>query len=451
MTASPNAPTSADRHVARADLRRALLATSIGNVLEWFDFAVYGYMAVTLGTLFFPSDDPAASLLLSFAAFAASFLIRPLGGMFFGPLGDRIGRRSVLCMIIIMMSAATFLVGLLPSYATIGVAAPAILVLLRLVQGFTAGGEVTGATSFIAEYAPDERRGAITSWVQFSATLGFFLGLAAPTLLNLLLEPEQVTGWAWRIPFLVAGPIGLIGLYIRLRLKESPEFGRLLDTGEVARNPLRETLVRGWREIALSGGIGILVHLGYFLALVYMPTYLTKVLGFTPSTAFLATTTVVAGDVLMIPISGRLSDRYGRKPLMLSAAIGFVLLTIPAFLLIEQGGAGTFAGLAVLGLLHGVYLGAVAAAFAELFTTRVRFGGFSIGHNVSAAIFGGGTPLLATFLGAKLHSTLVPAYLIAIGALLCAAAVLGYREMAGRPLRSGAEGAGPERPESMAV
>jgi MFS transporter, MHS family, proline/betaine transporter len=426
---------------APADLRRAVLATSIGNCLEWFDFAAYGYMAVTLGTLFFPSSDPAASLLLSFAAFGAAFVVRPLGAMFFGPLGDRIGRRGVLCTLILTMSAATFLVGLLPTYATIGVLAPVSLVLLRLVQGFSAGGELTGATAFIAEYAPDQRRGSVTSWIQFSATLGFLLGLAAPTLLNVLLEPAQITGWAWRIPFLVAGLIGAIGLYIRLRLDESPRFSELAESGDVVRHPLRETLVRSWREIVLAGGIGIVVHLGYFLSLVYMPTYLTKVLGFSPVTAFLATTTVVVADIAVIPISGRLSDRYGRKPIMLAGAVGFAVLAIPLFMLITHGGASTFVGLAVLGLLHGVYLGAVAAAFAELFATRVRFGGLSIGHNVSAAIFGGGTPLLATYLGAKLHSTLMPAYLITVGGLLCAAAVLGYREMAGRALRSGISGA----------
>jgi MHS family proline/betaine transporter-like MFS transporter len=425
--------------VSPSELRRAVLATSIGNCLEWFDFALYGYMAVTLGLLFFPTEDPTASLLLSFAAFGAAFVVRPLGGMFFGPLGDRIGRRGVLCAIILAMSGATFLVGILPTYETIGVLAPVLLVVLRLVQGFSAGGEVTGATTFVAEYAPDARRGEITSWIQFSATLGFFLGLAVPTVLNVLLTPEQITDWAWRVPFLIAGPLGVIGLYIRLRLKESPEFEKLADSGDVVRNPLRETLVRGWREIALAGGIGILVHLGYFLALVYMPTYLTTTLGFTPVTAFLATSTVVVANIVVIPVSGRLSDRLGRKPIMLASSLGFVVLTVPLFILITGGGIGTFVGLAALGLLHGTYLGAVAASFAELFTTRVRFGGFSIGHNVSAAIFGGGTPILATYLGATLGSNLMPAYLITIGAVLCVAAVCGYREMAGRPLRSGGE------------
>jgi MFS transporter, MHS family, proline/betaine transporter len=434
MTLQPG-PTS-HAHVAPADLRRAVLATSIGNCLEWFDFAVYGYMAVVLGQLFFPTADPASSLLLSFAAFGAAFVVRPLGGMFWGPLGDRVGRRGVLCVIILVMSAATFCVGLLPTYATVGVLAPVLLVALRLVQGFTAGGEVTGATAFIAEYSPDRRRGAVTSWIQFSATLGFFLGLAAPTLLNLLLDPGQIAAWGWRLPFLVAGPLGLIGLYIRLRLEESPRFEELERAGEVVRHPLREAVVKGWREVLLAGGIGIVVHLGYFLALVYMPTYLTKVLGFEPLTAFLATTTVVVLNVLVIPVSGRLSDRIGRKPIMMAAAIGFVVATVPVFLLISRGGVATFVGLGILGLLHGTYLGAVAAAFAEVFATKVRFGGFSIGHNVSAAIFGGGTPLLATYLGAVLGSTLMPAYLIVAGSLLGVVAVACYREMAGKPLNS---------------
>ena len=434
--------TGAEGEVAPAELRRAVLATSIGNCLEWFDFAVYGYMAVVLGTLFFPTDDPASSLLLSFAAFGAAFVVRPLGGLFFGPLGDRIGRRGVLCVIILTMSAATFCVGLLPTYATVGVLAPVLLVALRLVQGFTAGGEVTGATAFIAEYSPDRTRGAVTSWIQFSATLGFFLGLAAPTVLNLLLDAEQIAAWGWRLPFLIAGPLGVIGLYIRLRLDETPRFEELARTGRVVRHPIREAVVKGWREVLLAGGIGIVVHLGYFLALVYMPTYLTNVLGFTPLTGFLATTTVVLFNVVVIPISGRLSDRWGRKPIMMAAGIGFVVATVPVFLLIGHGGVATFVGLAVLGLLHGTYLGAVAAAFAEIFATSVRFGGFSIGHNVSAAIFGGGTPLLATYLGSLLGTTLMPAYLIVAGSLLGLVAVAYYREMAGKPLRAttGTEG-----------
>ncbi|GGF55629.1 MFS transporter [Marmoricola endophyticus] len=426
-------PTSPDQ-IPAAELRRAVYATSIGNTLEWFDFAVYGYMAVVLGDLFFPSDNPTASLLLSLAAFAASFLVRPLGGAFFGPLGDKLGRRGVLCVIVVSMSAATFCIGLLPTYATIGVAAPVLLVALRLIGGFTAGGEVTGATTMIAEYAPVARRGFVTSWIQMSATLGFFLGLAAPTVLSLFLTDDQVSSWGWRLPFLVAGPLGVIGLYIRLRLRETPDFESLREEGEVAKNPLTETLVRGWREVVLAGGLGILVHLGYFMSLVYMPTYLTNSLDFSASTAFLATTTVVLFDTAVIPFAGRLSDRVGRKPVMLAGAAGFIVLTLPIFLLVRQGGAATFVALAVLGALHGTYLGGVAAAFPEVFATRVRFGGFSIGHNVSAAIFGGGTPLLAAYLGDRLGTTLMPAYLITVGGLLCLVAVTRYQEMAGRPL-----------------
>lgn len=425
-----------DSGAPRAAVRRAVVAASIGNCLEWFDFAVYGYLAAVLGALFFPSENETASLLASFAVFGAAFVVRPLGGLFFGPLGDRIGRRGVLCAIILLMSAATFGIGLLPTYATIGILAPILLVVLRLIQGFSAGGELTGATTFVAEYAPDARRGFLTSWIQVSATLGFLLGLLTPTLLTAIFGAEALNTWAWRVPFLLAGPVGIIGLYIRLKLEDTPDFRELESANEVASSPLKESLTRNWGPILLVGSIGIIVHLGYFLVLVYMPTYLAGVQGFEQTTAFFATAIALVVDIALIPVAGALSDRVGRKPLLVGACVGFVILTFPAFLLISQGGfLYATLGLIILGALHGIYLGAVAATFVEIFSTYVRYGGFSIGHNVSAAIFGGGTPFLATYLASATGSSIVPAFIIVAGALGSLVAVIILKETAKLPLR----------------
>ncbi len=415
-------------------IRRVVVAASIGNCLEWFDFAVYGYLAATLGALFFPAKDPTASLLLSFAVFGAAFVARPLGGMVFGPLGDRLGRRGVLAFIVLLMSAATFCIGLLPTFATIGLLAPTLLVFLRLVQGLSCGGELTGATTFVAEHAPDKRRGVLTSWIQVSATFGFFLGLGAPALFTALFSPEALESWGWRIPFLLAGPLGLIGLYLRLRLEDTPEFRDLKAKGKVVKAPLKASF-GNWRSIISVGAVGIIVHLGYFLVLIYMPTYLTETLKFEPSEAFRATAGALVVDMIVIPLAAMLSDRIGRKPVLITAGVAFVVLTIPLFLLIAQGGMSGVLGLAALGALHGLYLGAVAATFAEIFVTQVRFGAFSIGHNVSAAIFGGGAPFLATYLVSATGSKLAPAFIIVLGALASLVAVTKLRETAGRPLR----------------
>lgn len=423
----PRAPESA--------VRRAVVAASIGNVVEWFDFAVYGYLAATLGVLFFPSGSETASLLASFAVFGAAFVVRPLGGFFFGPLGDKIGRRSVLAAVILFMSAATFMIGLLPTYATIGILAPVLLVTLRLLQGLSAGGELSGASTFVSEYSPDARRGFLTSWIQVSATLGFLLGLIAPTLLTAIFSEDALNSWGWRVPFLLAGPLGAIGLYIRLKLEDTPDFKELERAGEVARAPLRESLTN-WSPILLLVGIESTLQLGYYLVLVYMSTYLVQVAGLAQTTAFFVIVIAVLVDIVVIPLAGALSDRVGRKPLLVGACVGFAILTFPVFLLISQGGfLYATLGLSILGALHGVFIGTVAAVMAELFSTNVRYGGFSIGHNISAALFGGSAPFLATYLISATGNSFIPAFMIVAGALISLVSAVIIKETAGLPLR----------------
>lgn len=255
--ARPAAPQEATV-IDPALVRRAVKAAALGNAMEWFDFGVYSYIAVTLGKVFFPSGNPTAQLLSTFGAFAAAFLVRPLGGMVFGPLGDRIGRQKVLAITMIMMAAGTFAIGLIPSYATIGVGAPILLLAARLVQGFSTGGEYAGASTFIAEYAPDKRRGFFGSWLEFGTLAGYIGGAGLVTLMTALLSTDDLLSWGWRVPFLIAGPMGIIGLYLRMRLEETPAFAAELEKAEADRPkvPLREMIMRPVAHPAAVHGPG---------------------------------------------------------------------------------------------------------------------------------------------------------------------------------------------------
>ena len=434
---------SGERAVAQAvprveetSIRRAIVGASVGNTVEWFDFAVYGYLAVTLGAVFFPSEDPTISLLSSFAVFGVAFVMRPLGGLFFGPLGDRIGRQRTLATVIILMSVSTFAIALLPGYATIGIWAPILLVAARLLQGFSAGGEFGGASAFIAEYSPDNRRGFLVSWLEFSTLIGFILGSTSVLVLSSVLSEDALTSWGWRIPFLLAGPLGLIGLYIRLRLDDTPEFRALESAGEVSQSPFKETITQNWRPILQVAGLVIIQNAGFYIVLTYMQTYITEQLGFSTTSASLSTVLTLLVGMALIPPLGALSDRVGRKPVLMASCVGFVVLTYPLFLLLNAGSlAGAIAAHVALGALLAVYLSTTIAALTELFPTRVRYGGFSIGYNVSVAIFGGAAPFLATYLISVTGNPLSPAFYLIAAAIATALTLLTIKETARTPLR----------------
>jgi len=417
-------------------LRRAIIGASVGNLVEWFDFAIYGYLATTLGAVFFPSEDPTISLLAAFAVFGVAFLMRPLGGFYFGPLGDRIGRQRTLAAVIILMSISTFVVGFLPGYATIGIWAPILLVAARLLQGFSVGGEFGGASTFLAEYSPDERRGFLVSWLEFSTLIGFVLGSTTVLLLTSVLPEETMLSWGWRIPFLLAGPLGLVGLYIRLRLEDTPEFRALENAGEVASSPLRETITHNWQPILQVAGLVIIQNAGFYIVLTYMQTYLSEQLQFSTTSASLSTVLTLLVGMALIPPLGALSDRVGRKPVLMASCVGFALLTYPLFLLMNQGNLyGAILAHVTLGALLAVFLSTTIAALTELFPTRVRYGGFSIGYNISVAIFGGAAPFLATYLISVTGNPLAPAFYLIAAALATGITLLTVKETARTPLR----------------
>ncbi|MFJ2732149.1 MFS transporter [Streptomyces sp. NPDC087317] len=427
------------RHTTVTDpvlVRRAVRAAALGNAMEWFDFGVYSYIAVTLGKVFFPSGNPTTQLLSTFGAFAAAFLVRPLGGMVFGPLGDRVGRQKVLAFTMIMMAVGTFAIGLIPSYATIGVGAPLLLLAARLVQGFSTGGEYAGASTFIAEFAPDKRRGFLGSWLEFGTLAGYIGGAGLVTLMTALLSSDQMTSWGWRIPFLIAGPMGIIGLYLRMRLEETPAFAAEAEKCESRpKVPLREMIAGQWKALLLCVGLVLVFNVTDYMLLSYMPSYLTSVLKYDETHGLLVVLCVMALMMIVQPFAGALTDRVGRRPVIAAGCAGFLFLSVPALLLIRQGSlAAVGLGMAALGLLLVCFTAAMPSALPALFPTRVRYGSLSIGFNISVSLFGGTTPLVVTTLIGATGDLMMPAYYMMAASLIGGAAVWFMAESAGRPL-----------------
>ncbi|MEV7424083.1 glycine betaine/L-proline transporter ProP [Streptomyces sp. NPDC091212] len=429
-----------------AAVKRAVKAASLGNAMEWFDFGIYSYLAVTIGHVFFPSGNPTFELLSSFATFAVAFLVRPLGGMFFGPMGDRLGRKKVLALTMILMAIGTFAIGLIPSHATIGLWAPALLVFFRLVQGFSTGGEYGGASTFIAEYAPDKRRGFFGSFLEFGTLAGYVGAAGLVTALTAVLGSDTMESWGWRIPFLVAGPLGLVGLYLRLRLDETPAFQKL-EAGNVhasdAADAVESTTAgdlgkifrQYWPSLILCVALVGAYNITDYMLLSYMPTYLSNELDYGETHGLLILLGVMAALMLVISQVGRLSDRFGRKPLLMAGMLGFFFLSLPAFLLIKQGSIPAIViGMAMLGFSLVCLLGTMSAALPALFPTEVRYGSLSVGYNFSASLFGGTTPFVITGLISLTDNNLMPAYYAMAAALVGVIAVACMKETAQKPL-----------------
>ncbi len=416
-------------------LRRAIGAAAIGNCTEWYDFGVYAYVAAYVGATFFPLGDPAAQALAAFAVFAMSFLFRPLGSLFFGPLGDRIGRQKVLALTILLMSGSTFLIGLLPSYDSIGLFAPLLFLLCRMIQGFSTGGEYGGAATYIAEYAPDKRRGFFGSWLEFGTLLGFGMGAVVPTILILSLDEASMNSWGWRIPFLIAGPLGGIGLYLRKKLEDTPAFKNLEESGSVAKSPLKSLLVGYWKTMLILIGVVIIINVGNYTLMTYMPTYLAQTLDISDAAALVPLIGVILIMLAVITPIGALSDRVGRKPLFLSACLSFLVFSIPAFWLITQGTTvTTFLGLLLIGLCHVQLIGPLAATLPAMFPTKVRYAAFCIGYNVSTALFGGTAPSINEGVVQATGNNYFPAFYLMGAALIAIIPVLLMKETAGKPL-----------------
>ena len=417
-------------------LRKVLLATGIGHFVEWFDFGLYGTLAAIIGLQFFQSSSPSVALLSSFAVFGAGFIMRPLGGLFFGSLGERKGRQKVLASVILRTSGATFVMGLLPTYHQIGITATVLLVITRLVQGFAAGGESSGATTYLAEYAPTARRGYFTCWIDNFGFMAFVVGSGLVFLLTAALGENTMNDWGWRIPFLIAGPLGWVGLYLRRHLEDSPEFLEAMKSGQIETAPLRKAVTTAWRALLFCVGFVVIKAVGHWTLQTFMPSYLATELHFSKLNAYAITTIGLFSVAVLVPFMGYLSDKYGRKPLMLAGCAGFILLSYPAMMIMANGDVlSAVLAMVMLGAFIAAFDGACTAAMAELFPTNVRYGGLSIAYNFAVAFFGGITPWFSAWLITSTGDKFSPAFYVMGAALITFITVMRARETAGQPLK----------------
>ncbi|MDE8668599.1 MFS transporter [Pseudarthrobacter sp. H3Y2-7] len=427
-------------------LKKALGGTIVGNTMEWYDVGVFGYLITTMGPVFLPESDPTTQTLFLLGTFAATFIARPLGGVIFGWLGDKIGRQKILATTLMIMAASTFAVGLLPGYAQIGLWAAALLVLLKVVQGFSTGGEYAGATTFVSEYAPDKRRGFFASFLDLGSYLGFAIGAALVSVLQLTLGQTAMEEWGWRIPFLIAGPLGLIAVYFRSKIEESPQFQATLDAQEdLAKNAASsdEAAAKGpvgivkayWRSIIVAMVLVAAANTAGYALTSYMPTYLTESKGYDEVHGTLLTIPVLVIMALCIPLTGKLSDRIGRRPVLWIGAVSTVVLATPAFMLIGVGEIwSTLAGLALIAFPVTFYVANLASALPAQFPTSSRYGAMGIAYNFAVAIFGGTTPFIVAALINATGNDMMPAYYLMATSAVGAVAIYFLKESAQRPL-----------------
>lgn len=419
---------SAERPVV-AQHKRALVAACIGNFIEYFDFVVYGYFASVIAPLFFPSSDPAASLLLTFAVFAISYASRPIGGLIFGHLGDKYGRKTPLAIAIMLIAGATTLIGLMPTYQSIGIAAPILLTVARLIQGISVGGEYGGATSFISEYAPANRRGFYTGWQTFTIGLALLVGGGVASLITGVLTHDQLYSWGWRLPFLAGVPLGLIGLYLRLKLEETPHFTAANADVQAEKVPLLAGLRKEWKAILIGMGLISAPSACIYIYYIYSPTYLAKVMGFSLADAQRANLYSMIFYCALLPLFAFLSDIVGRKPLMLVSALAIALVTYPAFHLLDPHNFNqTVFALCLMSLAFAPHSATALCAMSEIMPTKMRYTGLSVSLNIPVTLLGGTAPFLATYLVAHTGNPLSPSWIVVGAAVLTLMSVLAYKE-----------------------
>jgi MHS family proline/betaine transporter-like MFS transporter len=416
----------------QAQTRRAVSAAVIGNVLEWYDFAVYAYVAVYIARKFFPQGDEVTALLATFLAYGLGFVARPLGGIILGRVGDTHGRKTALLITIALMAIGTVLIGILPTYASIGIAAPLLLVVARLMQGFSAGGEWGSSTAYIVEWAPQNQRGFYGSFQQTSVVAGLLLGSGIAALFTTILTADQMDSWGWRVPFLLGGILGPIGLWMRRTIDETPAYTKAKAAPIQAEPGEPSPWVLAWRAF----GFTIVWTVCFYVLLNYMPTWSRQYLKITPAAALWANTIGLFVLMVAIPIMGILSDRYGRKPLLLACCIAYIVLPYPIFTYLVSG--ASYTGLVLVQILFAILIsmfsGPGPAAIAEIFPTRSRSTWMTSGYALAVAIFGGFAPFISVWLIDRFNSPLAHTFYLIAAAVVSTIVIATLRETAHEPL-----------------
>ncbi len=427
-----------------AAMQRSIAGTAVGNFMEWYDFGIYGFLATTIAQVFYPSDSSSAvGLIATFGTLAAAFAVRPFGGIVFGALGDRIGRKRVLVMTVTLMAVGTTITGLLPSYETIGVWAPILLIVTKILQGFSTGGEYVGAMTYVSEHAPDRSRGALTGYLPLGTLGGYITGAAVVTVLKTQLPVSDMLHWGWRVPFLLGVPLAMVTLYMRLRIDESPAFEELEQLSEQPATghsngwlQFKQTVTGQRKGLLICMGLVLAENVTNYMLTGYLPTYFKQVGRISGSRGL---TMIVVALVFMLvavlPLA-KLSDRIGRKPILWTGSALLIVGSVPAFLLIRQGGSYPLRllGVLLIGVMLLCFYSTTPSTLPALFPTRVRYFAVAIGFNISVSVFGGTTPLVAETLVSGTGNVMLPAYLLMGAGVIGAITVWFTPETAGKRL-----------------
>jgi MHS family proline/betaine transporter-like MFS transporter len=417
------------RENTRLPHKRAVVASSLAIILEWYDFSIFGFYAVVLSRLFFPFTDETTAVLSTFMIFALSFLFRPLGSIVISSLGDRFGRKNAFILTVVLMTFPTVLIGLLPTYESIGVAATVLLILLRILQALSVGGERSATLSLLAELAPPGFRGLYGSMSLFSTTAGILLASLVCGVVSSALTPEELLDWGWRVPFLLGAVSGVAVYFLRRVVRESGMFTELKEKGEVSKSPLVESVREHWKPVLVILAATIMFSVGFYLIFVYIITFATRFGGMTLTEILAINTANLAICTVLVPFSGYLSDRIGRKPAMIAGCAGELV----AGLLLFKVFAGDDLNLKIAvqlfgGLMNVLFAGAFAAYMVESFPTRVRMSGISMGNVIGFSVFGGSAPLVASYLISRTGDVTSPGIYMAAGCAVSLVALLTVKE-----------------------
>ncbi|BBV91720.1 MULTISPECIES: MFS transporter [Enterobacter] len=412
--------------------KKVLIASLTGSAIEWFDYFLYGTAAaLVFNKIFFPMVDPVIGLILSYLSFSLTFFIRPIGGVLFAHIGDRIGRKKTLVLTLSLMGGATVMIGLLPTYEMIGLWAPALLILMRIIQGMGIGGEWGGALLLAYEYAPEKRKGFFGSIPQAGVTIGMLMATFIVSLMTLFSEADFLS-WGWRIPFLLSSVLVLLGLWIRKDIDETPDFQRVKASGQVAKAPLRDTLKHHWREVLIAAGLKVVETAPFYIFSTFVVSYATSTLTYQKSQALEAVTLGALVATIMIPLMGLLSDKVGRQRMYAISVFVLGLFIVPWFMLLNTGTTWgiVLATVIAFGVLWAPVTAVLGTLCSEIFSANVRYTGITLGYQLGAALAGGTAPLIATGLLAKYDGDWVPVawYLavtvtISLIAIFCASRV----------------------------